>query len=81
MVGIYTGSGYDKVKLGELLKEAQEAHHALITGSQAVIVERDGRKVTFTPANIQNLRLYIKDLQGSLAVSNGRGRSPAGMNF
>ena len=81
MANIFAGSGYDKVKIGELLKEAQDALHSLITGTKAVTVERDNRKVTYTQTNIQSLRLYIQDLQGSLAVSNGRGRSPAGMCF
>ena len=81
MANIYQGSGYDKVKLGQLLKEAQDAYHSLQTGTKAVIVERDNRKITYTQANIQTLRLYIQDLQASLSVTSGRGRAPAGMFF
>ncbi len=74
--------GYDNVKIKALLKQAQEAYHSLVTGTKAVVIERNGRKVTYTETNIQQLRLYIQDLQASLSPStNGRNRTPARMVF
>lgn len=81
MANSFLGSSYDKTKLTALLKEAQDAHHALQTGTKAMEVERDGRKVKFSMINIMNLRMYITELQASLSLSDGRGRSPARMNF
>ena len=81
MANIYQGSSYDKSKLKSLLQQAQEAYHQLVTGTKAVKVERNGRKVEFTQTNIQQLRLYIQDLQSSLSVSNGRGRTPARVSY
>ena len=55
MANIYQGSSYDKSKLKSLLQQAQEAYHQLVTGTKAVKVERNGRKVEFTQTNIQQL--------------------------
>ncbi len=81
MVNIFDGSGYDKIKIQSLLEESQQAYHSLLTGTHAVTIERNGRKVTYTPAKIQQLRLYIQDLQASLSTSNSRSRTPARMLF
>ena len=81
MSSVFHGSGYDKNKLQSLLNEAQTALHQLITGTKAVKIERNGRKVEFKQTDIQSLKLYISDLQGSLNVSTGIGRSPARMSF
>lgn len=81
MASIFDGSGYDKIKIQSLLAQSQEAYHDLITGTKAVTIERNGRKVTYTATNIQQLRLYIQDLQASLSTSNGRQRTPARIVF
>lgn len=81
MANIYQGSSFDKVKIKSLLEDAQKAYHALVTGSKAEKVERNGRMVQFTKTNLQSLRLYIQELQASLSVSDGSGRSPARVSF
>ena len=73
--------GYDKVKIQQLLQEAQDAYHSLITGTKAVTIERNGRKVTYTTTNLRDLRLYIQDLQGNLTSTSSRTRTPARMVF
>ena len=81
MTSIFEGSSYDCTKIKLLLKQAQEAYHDLVTGVKAVTIERNGRKVTYTTTNIQQLRLYIQDLQANLSSTNGRQRTPARMLF
>ena len=81
MSGVFEGSGYDTTKLTALLNEAQEALHQLVTGTKAVKIERNGRKVEFKQTDIVSLKLYISDLQGSLKLSTGIGRSPARISF
>lgn len=81
MSNVFQGSGYDTVKLTALLNEAQTALHQLVTGTKAVKIERNGRKVEFKQADIISLRLYIGELQGSLKLSTGIGRSPARLSF
>lgn len=82
MTTIFQGAGYDCNKLKSLLQEAQDAYHELVTGSKAVKVERNGRKVEFTQTNIQDLRLYIQSLQDSIKATDGtNGRKPARVLF
>ena len=81
MANIFEGSSFDNVKIRSLLQEAQSAYHEIQTGNKPVKVERNGRMVEFNKANLQTLRLYIQDLQASLSVSDGRGRSPARVSF
>lgn len=81
MSNIFQGSGYDKVKIQSLLLEAQTAMHQLLTGTKAVKIERNGRKVEFKPTDKADLKLYIAELQGSLNLSTGIGRSPARVCF
>ena len=52
----------------------------LITGKKAVSIERNGRKVTFTQSTIQDLKLYISEIQSYLNISGQRG-SPARITF
>ena len=81
MSSIFEGSSYDNTALLGLLKEAQDALHALTTGSKAVSVTRNGRQVMFTPAKVQELRLYIQELQKATSVTTGLGHSPARIPF
>ena len=49
------------------LSAAENALHALTTGSQAVSVkEADGRQVTYTAANRKDLEAYIAGLRASI---------------
>lgn len=76
-------SSYDCDAKRSMLKEAEQAYHDIITGAKAVVIERNGRKVTYNNANIRDLRLYIQDLQVSLTptIVSGRNRKPFGMSF
>lgn len=52
----------------ELLTQAQSAYHALMTGTSArEVVDQNGERVTFTPANKANLLQYIRRLEDQLA--------------
>ena len=56
----------------QLLDEARTAYHSLQTGTQArVVVDIDGSRVEFTPANASRLNAYILQLQQTLGVSSG----------
>jgi predicted regulator of Ras-like GTPase activity (Roadblock/LC7/MglB family) len=53
----------------ELLDEASAAYHKLQTGTMArVIVDIDGSRVEFTPANKQALYSYILQLQSQVGT-------------
>ena len=53
------------------LAEAEAALHALATGTKVVAVERNGKKLTYTAATMAQLRGYIADLNGQIAVLLG----------
>lgn len=56
----------------QLLDEANAAYHKLQTGTMArVIVDIDGSRVEFTPANKQALYSYILQLQAQLGTAGG----------
>jgi len=59
------------------LNEAREALHLLITGQSTVSVQRDGKRVEFTPANRRDLENYITQLEGQLGVGAQARRRPA----
>lgn len=51
------------------LQEAEQAYHALVTGTLArVIVDRNGERVEFTAANRQGLATYITELKMALGL-------------
>lgn len=64
----------------ELLDEARLALHKLNTGTQAVSVTYDNRRVEFTPVKIGKLKTYISNLEAALGTSNTR-RGPARCGF
>ena len=70
LVGISTAT------LQQWLLDSQQALHDLITGGKPVsvtYVQGDGQKmVTYTKANIGNLRGYIAELKTQLGITNGR---------
>lgn len=63
----------------EKLREAEDAYHALQTGQMAVSIMKDGRKVEFNRANIDQLRNYISELQRQLGIRSQRRSRPAGV--
>lgn len=53
-----------------LLQQAKAAYHSLLTGKAAVVlVDQNGERVEFRPANVNQLRSYIKDLEAQLGVT------------
>ena len=70
------------------LSEAEAALHALATGARVADVWRDGRRVTYTPASMQDLRDYISLLRSDLVaaqtvegVTVTRRRRPIGLAY
>ena len=58
----------------ERLTEAEDAYHALQTGSSAVEVrDSDGGSVRYTPANSARLFAYIQDLKRQLGTAEYSG--------
>ncbi|WP_028302627.1 phage head-tail joining protein [Oceanospirillum beijerinckii] len=54
------------------LDEARAALHALSIGKGVASIQKDGRKVDYTPANVGSLRAYIRELESVLASSQRR---------
>lgn len=48
------------------LQEAKAALHNLMTGKAVVSLQRDGRRVEYTPANKSQLQSYINQLESEL---------------
>ncbi|MFV0576070.1 MAG: gpW family head-tail joining protein [Vibrio sp.] len=65
--------------LQEMLQEAEAAYHSLLTGTMAVSVTKDGRRVDFSRADIDRLRNYIDDLKMQLGIKSNRRLPPAGV--
>jgi len=52
----------------ERLEEAQEALHALLTGTQAVSVhDQNGERVEYRPVSRADLQRYVADLEAQVA--------------
>jgi len=49
------------------LAEAQQALHKVIVGKGVVSIQKDGRKVEYSPANQEKLQAYVKQLESELA--------------
>lgn len=65
-----------------LLKDARKEYHALMTGSKArVVVDQNGERVEFSPANADKLASYIRALEVALCPSGLRPGGPAGFIF
>lgn len=67
------------MSLQQKLLEAENAYHSLQTGTMAVSIMKDGRRVDFNRTNIHQLKNYIDELKGLLGMSNHRRRPPAGV--
>ena len=57
MTSIFDSSSFDKSTIRNMLKEAQEALHQIITGTKAVTIERNGRKVVYKESNVADSTL------------------------
>ncbi len=60
------------------LDEAETALHALMMGRREISVAYEGKSVTYTRANMADLRAYIAELEGRIGVG---GRRPLGVSF
>jgi hypothetical protein len=57
-----------------LLDEAQQAYHALMTGTAVTKVrDQNGEEVTYTTANAYRLATYIEDLKRQLGLLQNSG--------
>jgi hypothetical protein len=55
------------VATSQLLAEARQAYHSLMTGTSArVVLDQNGERVEFTAANAQKLYSYIMELERQL---------------
>ena len=68
----------DTATLQARLAEAETALHALSTGRQVVEVERNGKKLKYTPTDVGGLRAYIAELKRALGLGS---RQAIGVNF
>jgi hypothetical protein len=64
-------AGISLATLQSRLTEAQDAYHALNTGAQTVSISTGDKRLSFTPATVDKLRTYIKDLQSAIDVAQG----------
>lgn len=65
--------------LQEKLQQAENAYHSLQTGTMAVSIMKDGRRVDFNRATIHQLKNYIDELKAQMGVSSTRRSRPAGV--
>jgi hypothetical protein len=72
----------DLLTLQGYLLEAQLALHKLLTGTKETSVSYEGKSVTFSAANVDQLKAYIADLERQIAVILGTAaRGPIVMRF
>lgn len=69
------------VTLTGRLNDAQAAYHNLILGIKAsTVVDQNGERVTFTPANQADLAAYIDTLKNQLGLTD-RSSMPRALKF
>lgn len=61
----------DLTTLQARLDEAESALHDLTLGAQRVVMERNGTKIQYTPANIPALKAYVATLQAQIRAAGG----------
>ncbi len=66
--------------MSNFLEEAKLARHKLLTGKSAEVIQKDGRRVQYTPANLSDLERYIATLEGEADGKTFR-RGPARVQF
>jgi len=60
--------------LQQRIDDAKAKYHALVVGtSPRVIVDQNGERVEYTPANANRLKAYIQALEDELAGRSTRG--------
>ena len=67
------------MSLQDKLMQAEDAYHKLQTGTMAVSIMKDGRRVDFNRTNIHQLKNYIDELKSQLGMTYVRRRPPAGV--
>lgn len=68
-MSIYTGIPLSTLQTR--LAEAQDAFHALNTGTQTVSLSTGDKRLVFTAADVDKLRAYIRELQTAISVASG----------
>lgn len=61
----------------ELLTQLKNAYHAVIMGKSVSAVTKDGRKVEYNAANLEQLKIEIANLERTLGQGGRMG--PAGL--
>lgn len=65
-------SGIPVSTLNAWLTEAQTALHSLAIGGKVVSISAaDGKRISFTPAEVDSLRSYCLRLQRAISVASG----------
>jgi len=65
-------SGIPSATLSLWLTEAQAALHDLSVGKKVVtIASADGKRISFTPAEVASLRSYVARLQKAISIASG----------
>ena len=78
--GMSIYSGIPLATLQSRLTEAQDALHALLTGSLTASVSTGDKRITFHQTEIPALRTYIADLLRAISIASGSApasRAPA----
>ena len=66
-------SGIATATLQSWLSEAQTAMHDLAIGKKTVsIATADGKRISFTPSELPELRKYILRLQAAISIASGQ---------
>lgn len=55
------------------LQEAEEARHELLLGQAAIVVQENGTKIEYQPADLPKLERYIETLRQELGQSKRQG--------
>ncbi len=63
----------------EMLCEARRALHELMIGRAVVSVSKNGRQVQYSRATINELRLYIEEIESALGMPGRHG--PVGVRL
>jgi hypothetical protein len=66
----------DVATLEARLAEAETALHEVVVGGKVATVSSNGRSVTYTQADVQELRRYIQGLRVALGRGTGTSVTP-----
>lgn len=65
-------TGVSLVTLNTWLSEAQTGLHDLSVGKKVISIGTGDKRISFTPADVRQLRAYIGRLQLEIAVRSGQ---------